>query len=94
LDVIKEPYFVRINNLDGHVTEKDIIQYFSDFDIVDVKIVRNFETRESRRFGFIELNNPKDVVDILVANGSVIYDKNIEVVLYSGSRKPNTIFGL
>jgi len=40
------------------------------------------------------LNNPKDVVDILVANGSVIYDKNIEVVLYSGSRKPNTIFGL
>jgi len=77
-----------VGNLDPKVTKKQLIELFSQVGKVKkANIITDKETGDSKGFGFVEMNNQKDVEKAIEKlHGNEVEGKSIKVY-ESGSNK-------
>lgn len=71
---------IYVSNIPFSATKEDLAEYFSDYGaIAHCTIILNRDTQESRGFGFVEFQDPKDADDALNADESRFQGRKIRV---------------
>lgn len=79
-----------ISNISFKVREQALQELFEQYGkVTSVRIIKDKETRRSKGYGFVEMENESEAQAAINAlNGSVHYERNIVVAEAKGKKEP------